>query len=232
MRLTTNNTHFPWPSSLPEFKEIMLKNFSFFSELGRFCLSLLASELGVLPSQFLNLLDSDPLSLDTFSNSLLTIYQYYSNVNESVAIHKDIGLLTFVPCAQVPGLQVLDYEYLKWIEIEKIANPKTDIIVFNSECLERLTAQYYSACIHRVMSELNIEQRRSSMVFKVRARPDAILDTQSLQSSLLSIPYEYQQPIKVEDYICLQLKSRKSVNFSTPSLFSTYGLFKKKKNFF
>lgn len=59
-------------------------------------------------------------------------------------------MLTFVPRAAVPGLQVLDYETFSWVEVEKITGPN-DLIIFVSECLERLTAGFYSGCIHRVV---------------------------------------------------------------------------------
>jgi isopenicillin N synthase-like dioxygenase len=56
-----------------------------------------------------------------------------------------------VPRAVVPGLQILDLMDMGWVSVEKLSQ-KTDIIIFNSECIDRMTAGYYPACMHRVVS--------------------------------------------------------------------------------
>jgi len=143
---------FPWPS-FPEFKECMLEGFQLLDQVGRICLGLLAQGIKINPGRLIEALDHEPLGSGNFSNSILSIYRYFKHelVKESCDIHKDMGILTLVPCAAVPGLEVLDYENICWVEVEKIADTATDVIVFNSECLERMTAGYYSGCIHRVV---------------------------------------------------------------------------------
>lgn len=85
----TNHPAFLWPtSSIPDFKQCMEEGFDLFDKISRMCLSLLAKGIGVSPSQFLNLLDTKPLTLHSFSNSLLTFYRYFPHQQESVAIHK------------------------------------------------------------------------------------------------------------------------------------------------
>lgn len=119
-----------------------------------------------------------------------------------------MGLLTFVPCSEVHGLQVFDYERLVWIDIERIASCHTDLIVFSSATLEWASSKYYPACIHRVQTPANTD--RSSIVFKVRARPNATLKlSPSICKSLFDSPSVGDiQEMKVEDFLKQNLQTR------------------------
>jgi len=55
-------------------------------------------------------LDEQTPTRTSFTNDLLTIYNYFGTQSESCAVHKDMGFLTFVPRAHIPGLQILDLE--------------------------------------------------------------------------------------------------------------------------
>lgn len=194
------------------------QGFQFLSLLGKILVGFLAQGMKI-PSSSLtagklieilvfNVAALEPECIPTgeFSHSILSIYRYFLNPEEteSCKIHKDMGVLTLVPRAEVPGeqqrlffinffegLQVLDYENVCWIDIEKMAH-QNDIVVFSSECLERMTASYYTGCVHRVVRE-DYTKMRSSIVFKLRAKTDFMIDCAGLNSpELKSIMPEFR----------------------------------------
>jgi len=127
----------------------------------------------------------------------------------SCDIHKDMGLLTIVPCSFVAGLQVLDQ--FSFLNVEEVASFNDfDLIIFSGECLERLTARTFPGCIHRVIkTNLN----RKSIVFKLRARPDAIINCEKLLNKNVSTHFKKIETIG--EFVQRQLLVTRSVNFPT-----------------
>lgn len=57
------------------------------------------------------------------SSSVLDLFNYFNtneNCTEPCRPHTDAGLLTVVPCALEPGLQIFDVKTNEWIDVERI----------------------------------------------------------------------------------------------------------------
>jgi len=92
--------------------------------------------------------------------------------------HSDSGILTLVPCADVPGLEVSDQSRgSDWIALEQLihrAHPNMGhrqfATIFWGDSVEYLTKTQAKACMHRVAKS---EAARHSIVFKQRTYPIA-----------------------------------------------------------
>lgn len=108
-------------------------------------------------------------------STLLRILHYppvFSNGLEvRAAAHEDINLITLLPVASAPGLQVLDSSGT-WHEI---GNAQNDAIIVNiGDMLQELTYNYYKSTTHRVVNpegEAAKKSRYSAPLF-VHPRPD------------------------------------------------------------
>jgi len=74
--------------------------------------------------------------------------------------HTDTGIMTFIICAEVPGLQVWDTLNDEWLEVEKICNPKSDLFVIAGRKLplfyqKGAQESPFKATRHRVALPLN-----------------------------------------------------------------------------
>eukprot|EP01124_Arcella_intermedia_P025729 TRINITY_DN4668_c0_g1_i1.p1 TRINITY_DN4668_c0_g1~~TRINITY_DN4668_c0_g1_i1.p1 ORF type:complete len:282 (+),score=71.59 TRINITY_DN4668_c0_g1_i1:40-885(+) len=79
--------------------------------------------------------------------------------------HTDTGLLTFILCSDVPGLQISG-EDNKWIPVETICTPKKELFCIMGRKIEIFGSQedpLYKATIHRVGLPYNVE--RYSILF-------------------------------------------------------------------
>jgi isopenicillin N synthase-like dioxygenase len=76
-------------------------------------------------------------------------------------------LLTIVPCAFTPGLEILHPETKEWLNIEQHCTPLEDVVVFADQVLQDLSAGHYRAAIHRVSKNAN---SRLSLVYELRPR--------------------------------------------------------------
>jgi len=81
---------FPWPPKPLDFKKIMQDGFQRLDEIARVCLSTLAEGMKKSTEYFTSVLDDQPFPSGHFSNSILTIYKYFSSEKqtESCEIHK------------------------------------------------------------------------------------------------------------------------------------------------
>eukprot|EP01127_Copromyxa_protea_P001828 TRINITY_DN11739_c0_g1_i1.p1 TRINITY_DN11739_c0_g1~~TRINITY_DN11739_c0_g1_i1.p1 ORF type:complete len:172 (-),score=26.62 TRINITY_DN11739_c0_g1_i1:29-520(-) len=92
-------------------------------------------------------------------------------------------MITLIPCASVPGLEVLDPSNHQWVQIEKWASVEEgDLCVIGCRTLERVTGGFYRGNIHRVVGT----KSRQSMVFKMRAPSSALIDINEYGSSELT----------------------------------------------
>lgn len=102
--------------------------------------------------------------------SSISLIRYFPRDEACIpsAEHVDTGLLTFISCATVPGLQVKDRASGEWIEVEKMVTPLQDMFVIIGKKVQLLAAvntdkPYFSATEHRVALPAHTE--RNSLLF-------------------------------------------------------------------
>jgi isopenicillin N synthase-like dioxygenase len=215
----TNSPRQKWPRVPHDFKKQALTLHDFFQEITKICLTALAQGIEIAPEKFVSLLDPDERKEDTehfFGSTLLRYFHYYNDNHPSVAeedpckIHTDIGYLTIIPVTDVPQLEFLDFESFDWFPVEPLAK-RNELLILCGETMERLTAFHYKAVIHRVCpTDLG---ERYSLVFLCRPRPDAVLDSEGLQSAAIGpIYWDYKEPITVSEFMRTKYLSKESAN--------------------
>ncbi len=138
-----------WPQKIPQFKEIILAFYAACNACTRSLLEATALYLGCEENETIL---SDFLTEDTSILRLL----HYPPVDESSSNsgahrsheHEDINLITIMPKASAPGLQVKTREG-KWIDI---IVPDHTIIVTPSDLLALISKQKIRAATHRVIN--------------------------------------------------------------------------------
>lgn len=194
------------------FSETSSKFFQLCSRMGETCLAALARGLEVAEEKFVDdLVDAHDASL---SSTIFRFFHYYAtHGRDACQIHTDIGLLTLIPASTLPSLEVMDFEEFDWYNFERPLQ-RDDVMVLCGETLERLSAYYYRAVVHRVCPTL---EPRYSLVYLMRARPDAILDSVALQSRVLGHLYnDMRDPISVAKFMRIKYLNKKSANFVDP----------------
>jgi isopenicillin N synthase-like dioxygenase len=105
------------------------------------------------------------------STSLLDMFHYYNKFDREDGSHEkyknnhlshtDSGILTLVPCAAIPGLEVYDQSLSEWIAVEKIIHEVSDgpgsevfATVFWGDSCVYLTGDDGHPCLHRVVCNL------------------------------------------------------------------------------
>eukprot|EP01089_Gocevia_fonbrunei_P010475 TRINITY_DN2328_c0_g2_i1.p1 TRINITY_DN2328_c0_g2~~TRINITY_DN2328_c0_g2_i1.p1 ORF type:complete len:125 (-),score=13.65 TRINITY_DN2328_c0_g2_i1:4-378(-) len=115
--------------------------------------------------------------------------------------HTDSGLVTVIPCAESPGLELLDWKTFKWEPVEKQGRPVTTVAVLLGETFARLTCMHFQGTVHRVVRSCDSDMRYS-LPFQLRAHPSAIIDSINLNSTVVkNIPKTLQEAIRVGDFI-------------------------------
>jgi isopenicillin N synthase-like dioxygenase len=212
MRRVAEEEKFPWPPGLPNFKEIVTDIWNFQEELAREIMSYMATGIGMQAEKFLELMDPLVLPPNEFSHSIMGLYHYFqhNDLTETCYTHKDMGLISFIPRSEVAGLQVVDYDANLWLDIEQVAQP-TDVVMIVCETLDRITGGYYPANNHRVVGTTD----RHSIVFKLRAMNNAVIDTANLGSPYIDaiLSNEFKTPTTVGEFVDNQLKVSESINF-------------------
>lgn len=171
----------------------------------------IAITLNLNPAVFLDLIDTNALPEKGYGNSLLRLnnYKIESCADDEILSepHQDLGLLTLVCPTDVPALQIFDYIDLEWKNVEK--NRKhNELIVMVGESLSTITNNYYLPATHQVAKPLN---HRLSLVYHLRLRNDAILDSRLFESN---ITQKFSKPFYMtgEDYLKFEATNRISVN--------------------
>lgn len=95
--------------------------------------------------------------------------------------HEDINLITLLPAATAPGLQVLDAQG-NWLPID--CNPG-NIVVNTGDMLQLCSKQYYRSTTHRVVNPDNKNEARLSMPLFLHPRPEVRLSETHTQHSYL-----------------------------------------------
>jgi len=84
-----------------------------------------------------------------------------ASVREASSEHTDTGLITLIPCGEVPGLLVQDKKSKEWLQIEKMAGKGKFILMLGEKVVWLFSA--LSSTRHKVEIPFNIE--RQSVVF-------------------------------------------------------------------
>lgn len=101
------------------------------------------------------------------------------------AAHEDINVLTILPVAEQPGLQVKDSNG-NWVDVASI---RGEIVVNSGDMLKEMTNNYYPSTTHRVVNPSSSEDidnvSRISIPFFLTARSDVVLSERYTSGSYL-----------------------------------------------
>jgi len=115
--------------------------------------------------------DPQPLSPGTLASSPFDLFFYHNSPQAQRTInchhHVDPGFLTVVPCATVPGLNILHKTEQMSIPIETMLEPFKDLVVFSGLALEEISGGFYKGAVHMV--EKNAHSRLS-LVYELRPK--------------------------------------------------------------
>ncbi|HSG90119.1 MAG TPA: 2OG-Fe(II) oxygenase family protein [Pseudomonadales bacterium] len=124
---------------------------------------------------------SEPLSamIEGSAKHLLRVLHYPPLRGDEVpdairaAAHEDINLLTILPAASEPGLQVLGRDG-RWIEVP--CDPQT-LVVNIGDMLQEASRGWFPSTTHRVVNPVASDQRssRMSLPLFLHPRPDVVL---------------------------------------------------------
>lgn len=162
-----------YPLEVPVFEQVMQELYGAMDQLAHQMLGVIEHYLKI---------DKGTLSaLADQGNSVLRVLHYPemerfgSQAQESVraAAHEDINLLTLLPAATQPGLQLLTPDG-EWLDISP---PAGAIILDTGDMMTAVTGGLLPATTHRVINPKGGSQgARLSMPFFMHPRPDAILN--------------------------------------------------------
>jgi len=104
---------------------------------------------------------------------------------ERAAAHEDINVMTILPVAEQPGLQVMDKEG-SWVDV---ASVRGELVVNSGDMLKELSGDYYPSTTHRVINpagDSGFENvSRISIPFFLTPRPDVVLSDRYTSASYL-----------------------------------------------
>jgi isopenicillin N synthase-like dioxygenase len=164
----------------------------------------LAQAIEIQPTKFLELCDPLPLKEGTYATSMLHFFRYFEKPKTPDSLgcveHTDSGLITIIPVAEEPGLELLSWKDFSWNPVEKIKLPNQTapiLSVLVGETLSFLTNRYFQATVHKVVFE---NQERYSTPFQLRANPNAWLDPQTFENKIIKFQGKFPA-IQVKDFI-------------------------------
>ncbi len=104
---------------------------------------------------------------------------------ERAAAHEDINVMTILPVAEQPGLQVKDKQG-DWVDV---ASVRGELVVNSGDMLKELTDGFYPSTTHRVINPTagsNIQNvSRISIPFFLTPRPEVVLSDRYTSESYL-----------------------------------------------
>jgi isopenicillin N synthase-like dioxygenase len=104
---------------------------------------------------------------------------------ERAAAHEDINVMTILPVAEQPGLQVKDKQG-NWVDV---ASVRGELVVNSGDMLKEMTAGFYPSTTHRVVNPegdgafANVS--RISIPFFLTPRPEVVLSDRYTSASYL-----------------------------------------------
>ena len=164
-----------FPVEVPAFKALMSEVYQEMDQLAHHMLSIIARYLELSPDRF------ESVARD--GNSVLRVLNYPDVASSTAAgkvraaAHEDINLLTLLPAATRPGLELLTPEGA-WLPV----NPPAGAIVCDTgDMMTALTGGVMPATTHRVVNpEGGSDGGRLSMPFFMHPHPEAILSPRSI----------------------------------------------------
>ena len=163
-----------YPKEVPQFKDCMQKLYRAMDNLAHRMLKVI--------EYYLEIEDGALSALADQGNSVLRVLNYPDLKNFAsrtpgsvrAAAHEDINLLTLLPAATRPGLQLLTKEGT-WLDITP---PPGTIILDTGDMMSAVTGGIMPATTHRVINpEGESDGGRLSMPFFMHPRPDAVLNS-------------------------------------------------------
>jgi len=193
----------PYPSDGEiDFGLEALRSYYLFDELGRSCLDKLTKELKLDKKRMDLLLDPPPPQTHqvvregnyvwadflpdyyvSSSNVDVFIYpnldKYNDNWSSNHPAHVDSGILSLIPCSDLPGLEFQDQKLNAWIAVEELIQNNVKepesyrqyVVIMVGECLNLESNKRIGAGMHRVRRIPESKGPRYSIVYKMRARP-------------------------------------------------------------
>lgn len=159
-----------WPADLPDFKREALALYASLFSCGQHLIRAIARFLGADEAEFMRMIDG--------GNTILRLIRYPAPGEVEVpegavwaAAHEDINLITLLPEASDPGLQLLRRDGT-WLDIHPI---KGQLIADSGDMLQRLTNGVIPSTTHRVLQPRHAKGPRYSIPFFVHPRPDYLL---------------------------------------------------------
>jgi len=164
-----------YPQALPDFQVVMSELYLQMDRLAHSLLSVIARYLGLSSEAFSELAQD--------GNSVLRVLHYPDvDSKDSVgkvraAAHEDINLLTLLPAATRPGLELLTREG-RWLPV---ITPEGAMICDTGDMMSALTGGVMPATTHRVVNpEGGSDGGRLSMPFFMHPHPDAVLSPERI----------------------------------------------------
>ncbi len=159
-----------WPSELPSFKADALALYASLHTCGQALLRAIARYLDASEDEFTGMIDG--------GNTILRMIRYPApgelEIQEGAvwaAAHEDINLITLLPEATDPGLQLLQRDG-RWLDILPIPG---QVIMDSGDMLQRLTNGVIPSTTHRVLAPRTASGPRYSIPFFVHPQPDYLL---------------------------------------------------------
>lgn len=164
-----------YPSEVPAFKTVMSRLYTELDQLAHYILKVIALDLELDPNCF------EAIAQD--GNSILRVLHYPDFEKDSyvgkvrAAAHEDINLLTLLPAATQPGLELLS-KTGEWLPI---IPPQGAIICDTGDMMSALTGGILPATTHRVVNpDGGADGGRLSLPFFMHPHPHAKLCPSSI----------------------------------------------------
>lgn len=159
-----------WPREVPSFKAATLALFESLHAVGATLIRAVARYVGVDEAEFMRMIDG--------GNTILRLIRYPApgeiEMPEGAvwaAAHEDINLMTLLPEATDPGLQLLRRDGT-WLDINPV---KGQLIADSGDMMQRLTNGVIPSTTHRVLAPRRATTPRYSIPFFVHPQPDYVL---------------------------------------------------------
>ncbi len=159
-----------WPGEVPEFRGAGLALWASLHVCATAMLRAIARYLGADEGEFTRMTDG--------GNTILRLIRYPASGEVEIpegavwaAAHEDINLITLLPEATDPGLELLTRDG-KWLPINPVPG---QLIADSGDMLQRLTNGLIPSTTHRVMAPRVARNPRYSIPFFVHPHPDYML---------------------------------------------------------
>ncbi|MBL8784464.1 MAG: isopenicillin N synthase family oxygenase [Deltaproteobacteria bacterium] len=162
--------HNVWPEDFEAFKTSSLALYASLFATGKELIRAIARFLGADEAEFMRMIDG--------GNTILRLIRYPAPGEVEVpegavwaAAHEDINLITLLPEATDPGLQLLRRDGT-WLDIAPV---KGQLIADTGDMMQRLTNGVIPSTTHRVLQPRHASGPRYSIPFFVHPQPDYVL---------------------------------------------------------